>query len=270
MTKHRTQYTATLKNAEQRADDHADTLYTEKTAELEKLHRELAQLREQTQETAFTQTQTRTRAQQQSKAVSLENHKRIQQLEDQLLELGASRREELREVRAKVEECLSAVDVRERDHRIEIERYQRELAEREQQYTAHWDILREQFESEKARLEQQLEVATTKDRNLRKILAQLQKHHEMQMETTRRDNERMKAAIYQAKSRDDDNVADTKSYVAQLQAKQQQCRQIKKEIAMVNSEIAELAQENKELQAELYRLDPSAAKPAAPKRQKWF
>jgi regulator of replication initiation timing len=239
----------------------------EKVAELEELSRELAQLRERTQETAFAQTQSRTRALQQSKAASLDNQKRMQQLEDQLSELGAVRREELREVRVKVEECLSAVDLRDRDHRNEIETYQRELAEREQQYTAHWEILGEQFENEKARLEQQLAAAVAKGENLRRILAQLQKHHEMQIETTRRDNERMKATIYQAKSRDDESFADTKSYVAQLQTKQQQCRQTEQEIALVNSEIAELTEENKELQGELQRLDPRTTKPAASKRQ---
>jgi hypothetical protein len=259
----RSRYTASLKEAEQWAEAHAENIYLERVAELENLKKELESLRSQANEAAFAQTQSRTKLFQQSKNASLQNAQRIQQLESQLSELSSITREELRDVRAKIDECLSAVDLRELEHRNEIQKYEAEIAQREEQYNAHLQVLAQQFQNEKQRLEQQLAAANSKGENLRRVLAQLQKHHEMQIETTRRDNERMKATIYQAKTREDQLFVDTKGYVSQIQSTQHACRQIEQEIQIVNSEIEELQAENQELQAELQNLDASARSKAA-------
>jgi chromosome segregation ATPase len=205
------------------------------------------------------QTQSRTKLFQQSKNASAQNATRIAQLETQLSELSSITREELRDVRAKIEECLSAVDLRELEHRNEIEKYEREITQREEQYNTHLQVIAQQFQNEKQRLEQQLVAANSKGENLRRVLAQLQKHHEMQIETTRRDNEHMKETIYQAKTRDEKLAVDTKSYVSQIQSTQHACRQIEQELELVNGEITEIQQENRELQAELQRLETGAA-----------
>jgi chromosome segregation ATPase len=251
----RQRYSKALKDAEEWAEDHAETLFLEKTAELEELKKELDSLKSQANEAALSQLQTRTRLSQQSKSVSVQNAQRIQYLEAQLSEISSIAREELREVRIKIDECLSSVDLREREHKNEIEKYEREIAQREEQYNVHLQVMTEQFQNEILRLEQQLAASTSKGENLQRVLKQLEKHHQIQIETTRRDNERMKSTIYQAKSRDDQLFVDTRSYVSQIQTNQHDCRQLEQEIALVNNEISELQSENRELQAELQRLD---------------
>jgi chromosome segregation ATPase len=254
------QYTATLKDAEQWAEEHAESAYLEKVAELEGLKKELKAFREQTDETAFAQAESRTRALMQSKNTAIENRRRIQELEDQLAELGATAREELRVVRAKVDECLTAVELRDREHQSEIQKYEREATDRDEQYNAHLQVLAEQFQSERQRVERQLAAAMAKGDNVRKVLAQLHRHHEVQIETTRRDNERMKSTILQSKTRDEQLSVNTKSFVSRAQTTQNSCRRVEQDIALVNDEIKELQEENRELEMELRRLDPATAR----------
>jgi chromosome segregation ATPase len=254
----RSRYTASLQEAESWAQAHAENIYLERVAELESLKKELEALRNQANEAALAQTQNRTKLYQQSKSVSIQNAQRIAALESELAELSSLTREELREVRAKIDECLSAVDIRALEHRAEIEKYEREIAQREEQYNTHLQLIAQQYQNEKQRLEQQLVAAGSKNENVRRVLAQLQKHHEMQIETTRRDNERMKATISQAKTRDEQSAVDRKSFVSQIQSTQYACKQVEQEIEIVNQEIAELQQENLELQAELQRLEGNA------------
>lgn len=255
MTNLRIEFQKSLQDAEQWADQHAEAVYLERTAQLEDLRRELDNLRNASNETAFASTQNRTKLYQQSKNASLMNSQRIQFLESQLSELSAVTREELRDVRAKIEECLVAVDLREHEHASEIARYQREIAEREEKYNTHLAVLNEQFSNEKARLEQAITASAAKSENLQRVLKQLEKQHEKQLQTTLKDIERMKASIYQARSRDDQKLTDTKSYVSQTHAIQRDCRQIEQEISIVENEIKELQDENRELNNELSRLE---------------
>lgn len=251
----RTRYSKALKEAEQWAEQHAETVFIEKSAQLEDLKRELLAIKAQASESVYTQTQAQTQRYQQSKSIALQNAQRIQFLEAQLSELSSVAREELRDVRSKIDECLSAVDIREREHANEIERYEREIAEREQQYNTHLDVLAEQFRNEKQRLDQQQRTAVEKAENMQRVLKQLEKHHELQMQTTLKDNERMKSTIYQAMTKDDQTFGDTKAYASQIHATQYASRQVEHEIAAVNNEIAELQAENKGLQEELRRLE---------------
>jgi hypothetical protein len=221
----RSRYTTSLKEAEGWAEAHADNIYLERVAELENLKKELESLRSQANEAAFAQTQSRTKLFQQSKNASLQNAQRIQTLETQLSELSSITREELRDVRAKIDECLSAVDLRELEHRNEIEKYEREIAQREEQYNTHLQVLAEQFQNEKQRLEQQLAAANSKGENLRTVLAQLQEHQEMQIETTRKENERMKSTIHQSKPEMISSVARSNRRFSSSILRLQSCRQ---------------------------------------------
>jgi hypothetical protein len=101
----RSQYTASLRDAEEWAEQHAENAYLEKVAELEHLKKELKAFRDQAEETTFAQRESRTRALTQSRNIAIENRRRIHELEDELAELGCTAREELREVRLKVGEA---------------------------------------------------------------------------------------------------------------------------------------------------------------------
>jgi hypothetical protein len=263
----RARYAASLKEAEGWAEAHAENVYLERLADFENLKKELELSRRQANEVVFAQTQSRTRLFQQGKSASLQNAQRIQELENQLSELASITREELRDVRAKIDECLASIDVRELEHRSEIEKYQREFAQREEQYNAHLEILAEQFQQEKQRLEQQFTAASSKGENLRRVRAQLQKHHDMQIATTRKDNERMKLSIYQAKARDDQQFVNTKGYVSQIQNIQRTCGELEQELQLVNKEISELQDESRELQSELQGLDMGSTSRAISRRR---
>jgi ElaB/YqjD/DUF883 family membrane-anchored ribosome-binding protein len=256
----RSQYTATLKDAEQWAEDHAQNAFLEKVAELENLKKELKVFRDETDQAAFAQTESRTRALMQSRNTAIRNRRRIHELEDELAELGSLAREELREVRSKVDECLNALELRDREHQSEIQKYEREIADRDAHHSAHLQTLAKQFQDEKQRLGRQLAAATAKGESLRKVLSQLRKHHEVQVETTRRDHERMKSTILRAKTQDEQSSLDAKSFVSQTQTGQISCRRVEQDIALVNDEITELQEENRDLEIELQRPDPGLAR----------
>lgn len=246
-----------LKQAEEWAESHSNSVAAEKQIELNELRGQLDALKASANESAFNMTQSRSRLHQQSKTISLQNAQRIHELEQQLSELAAITREELRDVRGKIDECFIAVDVREREHKNEIDRYQREIKQREEKYNTHLAALAEQYDNEKQRLDFQLKAITSKKANLEKVLAQLEKHHETQLQTTLKDIERMKSTIYQSQARDDQTLNDAKSYISQIQAMQRDCRHADQEITLINNEIKELTEENKQLQNELKRLDSS-------------
>ena len=247
-------FTRALKDAEAWAEEHAENVYAEKSAQLESLKQELNKIKSEVNEEMISQTQSRNKMYHRSKTIAFQNHQRIQFLQAQLSEISSVTREELRDVRQKIDECLSAVEIREREHKNEIERYEREITQREERYNTHLQCLEQQFKNEKQRLDQQYQAAVEKGENLQRVLKQLEKHHDMQMQTTIKDNERMKNTIYQAQTRDDQAFTDTRSYVSQIQSTQHATRQVEQEIAVVNEEIAELQAENKELQDELKRL----------------
>lgn len=247
-------FTRALKDAEAWAEEHAENVYAEKSAQLDSLKQELAKLKDEVNEAMFTQTQSRNKLFHQSKSIALQNAQRIQFLQAQLSELSSVTREELRDVRTKIDECLAAVELREREHKAEIDKYEKEIVQREERYNTHLECLALQFKNERQRLNQQYQATVEKGDNLQRLLKQLERHHDMQMQTTLKDNERMKNTIYQAKTRDDQQFTDTRSYITQIQSTQHATRQIEQEIGVVNQEIAELQAENKELQEQLKRL----------------
>ncbi|OHS93854.1 kinetoplast-associated protein [Tritrichomonas foetus] len=259
-----------LREAEEWCDTHAENLFTEKKAELDDLQLELSRLKAQMNENAFSNTQSKTKLFQQSKALSLQNAKRIAELDSQLSELAAVTREELREVKTKRDECFVAVQVRETEHANEIDKYRRELSQREEKYNNHLSILDEQYENEKKRYEQHLKALNSKKTNLERVLAQIEKHHEAQLQTTLNDIERMKSTIYQSQARDDKSIMESKSYVTQVQTIQRDCRHLEQEISLVNSEIDELKEENKLLQNELRHLDSGISSSKMVSRGKRF
>lgn len=255
-----------LKDAEDWYENHANAVYAEKQAELDNLRRELDGLKTTVNENKFAATQSRTQLYQQSKSLSIQNQQRIQELDAQLSELAAITREEIRDINGKIDECFVAIDVRERDHNNEIEKYQREIKKRQEKYDAHLAALSEQFANEKERLNQQLISATSKKENLEKVLEQLEKHHEAQLQATLNDIERMKSTIYQSQIRDDQTLNDTRTYLSQVQSIQRDCRRTEQEISLVNNEIEELTTENRQLQAELQKLSTAMAARNAKKK----
>lgn len=247
-------FTKALKEAERWADEHADSIYHEKKAELDTLTAQLEELKASANEEAFNKTQTRQKLYHQSKSLSQQNSQRIQELDTQLSELSAITREELRDVKTKIDECFVAVEIREREHKYEIEKYENEVKNREQKYNLHLQALTDQFNNEKQRLEAQLVAANSKKENLDRVLKQLEKHHENQVQTAVSDLERMKSSIVQVQTREEQSFTQSKSQLTQTQAVQREAKQTEQEVILINQEILELQSQNRSLQAELKRL----------------
>jgi hypothetical protein len=58
-------------------------------------------------------------------------------------------------------------------------------------------------------------------------------------------------------TRDEQPSVNIRSYVSWAQTGQNSCRTVEQDIALVNDEINELKKENRELEMELQRLDPT-------------
>jgi SMC interacting uncharacterized protein involved in chromosome segregation len=150
---------------------------------------------------------------------------------------------------------LAAVDLREREHRNEVQRYENEIAEREQQYKTHMVVLAEQFQCEKQRLEQAVGAASAKAENLQRILKQLEKHHEKQLKSTLHDVEKMKTFMYQSNTREVEQQNQTRQYVSTMNQLQRECTQTEQELGLIEAEIKELRDENRDLKLEFQKLD---------------
>jgi chromosome segregation ATPase len=244
-----------LEAAEQWSEKHAEMVCVAKRGQLEELRRQVDEARATVNRNSLSATQARNKFHQQSKNASLMKSQRLQFLESQVGELNSASREELRDIKAKIDECLAAVDLREREHKNEVRRYEDEITEREQQYAVHMNVLTEQFRCEKERLRQVITAASSKVENLQRILKQLEKQHETQLQSTLHDVERMKNYIYQSRTRDTDKQNETRNYVANVNQLQRDCTQIEQELALVETEIKDLRDENKDLKVELQKFD---------------
>lgn len=247
-------FTKALKDAEVWANLHIESVVEEKQSQLNDLLRQYEELKSIANEQAFNQTQSRTKMYSQSKATSMQNSQRIQQLDAELTELTSMTREELREVKAKIDECFVIVDIRQREHQCEIDKYENEIKMREEKYNMHIQAINEQFKNEKQRLEAQLALANAKKQNLDRVSKQLEKHHENQIQTTMKDIERMRSVVMNAQTRDDLTVTQNKSQVSQIQALTREIKQTEYDVNVINQEIRELQIQNKSLQSELRRL----------------
>lgn len=248
------EFTRKLKAAEEWNNQHTETLKMDKQARIDELKSQLEMIKAQQTEALYTQTQARNKFYQESKAISAANEQKIQSLENQLSELQAVSREELRDIRAKIDECLCTVELRQQEHDTEIARYEKEISERSEKYNNHISALSEQLKNEKARIDQDAIAAETKIQSLEKVLAQMEKHHQKQVDATMQDIERMKISITSAKARGDQTIEATKTSATQVQTVSREVKQIQEEIDLVDKEIQELTAENEELKAELARL----------------
>ena len=244
-----------LKTSEEWAEQRASVVLLEKTQALEEARKQLEQARKDNEKSIFSAAQTRTSIYQQSKNASLQNSQRLQLLEAQVGEITAISREELRDIKSKINDCLAAVDIRRKEHKVEEDRYDHEIEEREHKYNSHLDMLREQYATERARLEQAVAASQKRNESIQKILRQIERQNTKQLQTTLKDTERMKSSIYQTIAREQDDQGATRALFSQVQTLQRECHQTEQEIAMVEKETQELFAENRALKTELAKLD---------------
>jgi chromosome segregation ATPase len=124
----RADFEQTLQESRQWASRHAEIALQEKMDELQQLKAEAKEAKRQLNELTFVKN--RSRASRLVDSNQKDNAEQISRLEGQISELTALTREELRDARAKIDECVAAVDLRRQSHAAELKRLDEEAEQR--------------------------------------------------------------------------------------------------------------------------------------------
>lgn len=248
----RADFQQTLQEAEQMANRHSEIALQEKLKELNELKQEAQNAKFQLNELTYIQTKSRT-----SKAIDeaeRNSSDQIVQLERQISELTAITREEMRDARAKIDECVAAVELRRENHAAELKRLQNEADQRNEKYSAHLQALRQQFELEKATLQQNIDAINKRSDNTESIINQLGKHQDTQLSIVNNDIETMKKSLSESPLNTRKNFNSARNSIRESQRIAIECRNIDEEVKLIDNEINQLEGENKSLRKELKRL----------------
>ncbi|OHS94693.1 hypothetical protein TRFO_39137 [Tritrichomonas foetus] len=248
-------FSRALKDIEKWSEKHAETVYLEKKAELNNLSQKLETLRSTQIDEYFSQTQAKTQNLYNIKSRASECSNRMKELNRQLADISALSRDEVREVRAKIDECILAVEIREREHQNEVEKYQSEIEQSDAFFKEQTKTMENEFLSEKACLQQRLNTAVTKTKDLHHALKQLAKHHEAQLQTAENDLKKMKESISISQERENSTLSETKSQSSQLQAFQRELKNNQQELDMICNELRAVQDENMQLRLEIDKMD---------------
>ena len=248
----RADFQQTLQEAEQMANRHSEIALQEKLKELNELKQEAQNVKFQLNEMTYIRTQSRT-----SKAIDQAERNssdQIVQLERQISELTAITREEMRDARAKIDECVAAVELRHENHAAELERLQNEANQRNEKYAAHLQALKEQFELEEATIRQNIDAINKRSENTKNIIDQLGKHQDIQLSMVNNDIETMKKSLSETPTNNRKSLNSARNSIRESQRLAIECKNIDDEVRMIDNEINQLELENKTLRKELKRL----------------
>jgi len=243
----------TLQEAENWASQHSSIALQEKLDELEALRKEADSTKRQLDEQTFITL--KTPEMKESDEDLKKSASEIAALENQISEITAITREELRDSRAKIEECIVAIDLRKQAHETELKKLDDEILQRRESYETHILTLKEQFELEKQTAEQMISAANERSESTERIIKQLEKHHESQLEEVLGDIETMRRSTGGNSSRPRASNEEMKSLIRESYRIQEEIRALDDETRIVDQEIFELDHENKELKEELRRLE---------------
>lgn len=247
----------TLNEAENWSNRHAEIALQEKMNELEKLKQEAIEAKQKLNETTFLRSRSSSynNGQNNSKSSNLLTQKtvadQIAKLEEQLSELTSVTREELRDSRAKIDECVAAIELRRQSQAAEIRRLEDEIKQRQERYANHIAAVKEQFQLERQTLEQSIEVTSNRGTNTEKIISQLEQHHEAQLSEVLNDIESMQKSIENSGNKANSNAASVRSVIREIQQLMEEKSGIIEETKMIENEIQELDDENESLKKEL-------------------
>lgn len=248
-------FTKSLKEAEKIAEQHAETVYLEKKAELDEKLRQIELIEASKEENQFQLSASKIQKYQQYKVNSMLNLIKISRLDQELSDLATCSRTELRDVRLKVDECFVTADIRQKEHENEVNRLVNELESREQMFSHHYTTLVQSYEAEKQKLTEQFQQSTQKIAELRKSLKSMQVHHDQQEKQLYDDVQKLKSAVSSSLKGKNQTSSLIQSSVAKQQHLQREIKQIENEIVMVDKELLEVQAENAQLKEEINRIN---------------
>ena len=243
-------FNQTLAEAENWANRHSQIALQEKMEELEQLRREAEATKRQLDEVTFVTS--RAQASKDSEKDQKKNAQEIAELENQISELASITREELRDSRAKIDETLAAIEIRRVSHEAELKRLDEEIAQRKESYDQHLEAIRQQYANERQTVEQSIATANAKAENTERIIKQLEKHHESQLNQVLGDIETMRRSQGMA-GRPKQSLEEMRATVRDNQKIADECKALDEEIRMVDEEIRSLEDENRDLKQELLK-----------------
>lgn len=248
----------TLNEAENWSNRHAEIALQEKMNELERLKQEAIDAKQKLNETTFLRSRSSSYYNGKNNSNSGSNiltqktvADQIAKLEEQLSELTAVTREELRDSRAKIDECVAAIELRRQSQAAEVRRLEDEIKQRQERYANHIKAVKEQYQLERQTIEQSIEVTSQRGTNTEKIISQLEQHHEAQLSEVLNDIESMQKSIENSGSKANSNAASVRSVIREIQQLMEEKSAIIEETKMIENEIQELDEENENLNREL-------------------
>ena len=166
----------------------------------------------------------------------------------------------MRDARAKIDECVAAVELRRQGNAAELKRLDDEARDRKERYDAHLNALREEYELERSTIEQQIAAANARAENTERIIQRLEQHHEAQLTEVLGDIETMRRSCGSPNAQSLQYQERMRATIRESQRLSEEFRNIEQESAMIDREINELESENRELKHELARLNALLAK----------
>jgi chromosome segregation ATPase len=245
----RRNFAQTLEESRTWSERHEEIALQEKVDELNQLKMEAREAKRQLNELTFVKRSGRSDDIQQRT-----NVEEISRLEEQISELTALTREEIRDARAKIEECVAAVELRRRSYADELGRLEREATERNERYQEHLAVLKQQYDLERATIEQQTQATEARATNTEKIIEKLERHHETQLKEVLGDMETMRRSFRSPSKRSQRGAESMRALVRESQRLNEECRGAEQEIRVIDQEIEELENENQDLKRESERL----------------
>lgn len=247
-------FSKTLKEAERIAEQHAETLYLEKKSELDETLRKIDLIEAANEETQFKLSSSKIQKMQQQRTTSMLNSIKIDRLNQELFELSALSRTELRDIRAKVDECFLTAEIRQKDHENEMNRLINEIENRENLFSSHYASVVQNYEAEKQKLTEQLQQYSQKISELRKSYKNIQTQHTLQEKQLSEDIQKLKLSVTVSKKGRDQASSMIQSNVVKHQHLQREIKQIENDIVMVDKEIQQIQIENAQIKEELKRI----------------
>lgn len=236
-----------LRSATLWAENHSRVAISEKQRELEKAKSQESELQQKVNELSFIAPTKRKRDDGRRAAAQ-----RIAKLEAQLSEISSIVREEMRESRIKIDECLAVVETRQRKNAEEIKRLESEIQQRQENNDRLLAALREQCEQEKKTVELAITAANQKSEAAQTRIAQMEKQYDQRLQEMLEDIKTVRQSTITAADQDGSAI---KEIVRRIKELEEEKRMIIEETKVVKNEIEELDDENRLLKRELANLN---------------
>lgn len=248
------EYMARTKSAENWAREHIAVLKHEKEEELSELEEQLKQARTDYQKSASSSTVNLAKIREQSMKATQEHDKRIKYLQEQISNVITQSRSEVRDIRAKINETLSTIEMRELEHQISLHKLEDEMKEREKCYNDHLNALNSEYSSAKKHIERSMESAVYQAQAAVSVQKRLERFHEKQLQISRTDKEKLRATLGQTKSMSNITLQQTSDIASRIQEVRRHNEETERDDMILLDQINELENENKQLEVELKRL----------------